>query len=121
MGAPRDSLSDELVVSWTLVGNDSELLANKSGVTRLGFALPLKFFELEARFPRAASDFPPEVVAYVGAQVEVDPVLFDAYEWSGRAIERHRAQIRSAFGFREFSRKTYVQLPNPINARKIHS
>jgi hypothetical protein len=50
MGAPRDSLSDELVVSWTLVGNDSEFLANKSGVTRLGFALLLKFFELEPAF-----------------------------------------------------------------------
>ncbi|MGH7427494.1 MAG: DUF4158 domain-containing protein [Candidatus Methylomirabilaceae bacterium] len=97
-------MSDELVVSWTLMGNDWELLANKSGVTRLGFALLLKFFESDACFPRAASDISPEVVAYVGAQVEVDPVLFDAYEWSGRAIERHRAQIRSAFGFREFSR-----------------
>lgn len=104
MGVSGDSLSDELVVSWTLVGNDWDLLANKSGVTRLGFALLLKFFESDACFPRAASDFSPEVVAYVGAQVEVDPVLFDAYEWSGRAIERHRAQIRSAFGFREFSR-----------------
>jgi hypothetical protein len=27
---------------------------NKSGVTRLGFALPLKFFEVEARFPESA-------------------------------------------------------------------
>lgn len=41
---------DELVGGWTLVGDDWELLGNKSGVTRLGFAMLLKFFELEARF-----------------------------------------------------------------------
>jgi len=86
------------------VGGDWELVGNKSGVTRLGFALLLKFFELEARFPRTAIDFTSEAVAYVAAQVKIDPLLFSAYEWSGRVIERHRAQIRSAFGFREFSR-----------------
>jgi hypothetical protein len=79
-------------------------VGNKSGVTRLGFALLLKFFELETRFPRTAIDFTSEALAYVAAQVKIDPLLFSAYEWSGRVIERHRAQIRSAFGFREFSR-----------------
>lgn len=37
---------------------DQELVANKSGATRLGFALLLKFFELEARFPRDVSELP---------------------------------------------------------------
>ena len=42
---------DELIACWTLVEADRDLVANKSGATRLGFALLLKFFELEARFP----------------------------------------------------------------------
>ena len=42
---------EELVESWTLLGDDWERVANKSGVTRVGFAVLLKFFELEARFP----------------------------------------------------------------------
>lgn len=44
---------EDLLAAWTLVEADWELVANKSGATRLGFALLLKFFELEARFPRS--------------------------------------------------------------------
>lgn len=46
---------EELIGSWTLLQDDRELLANKTGATRLGFAPLLKFFELEARFPGSAS------------------------------------------------------------------
>jgi hypothetical protein len=43
---------EELIECWTLDEEELALLANKSGATRLGFGLMLKFFELEARFPR---------------------------------------------------------------------
>jgi hypothetical protein len=36
---------------WTLVESDWDLIANKAGVTRLGFAVMLKFYEIEGRFP----------------------------------------------------------------------
>ncbi|WP_280137821.1 hypothetical protein [Actinopolyspora xinjiangensis] len=42
----REWQPDELVESWTLVGDDWRLVGNKSGATRLGFALLLKFFEI---------------------------------------------------------------------------
>lgn len=96
--------TEDLVGSWTLVDEDWQLVGNKSGVTRLGFALLLKFFELEARFPCSGQELPTSVVSYVARQVGVDEDRFTSYAWSGRAIERHRAQIRRAFGFREFSR-----------------
>jgi hypothetical protein len=47
----REWSPEELIESWTLVGQDWTLVDNKTGATRLGFALLLKFFELEARFP----------------------------------------------------------------------
>lgn len=37
---------EELIECWTLDEAEQELLANKTGATRLGFALLLKFFEL---------------------------------------------------------------------------
>jgi hypothetical protein len=37
--------------------------------------------------------------------VKVDPALWDGYDWSGRSIERHRAQIREELGFREATRE----------------
>jgi hypothetical protein len=67
--------------------------------TRLRFALLLKFFELEARFPpwegvpRAAAEF-------MAGQAKVDPELFGEYRWSGSTIEYRRAQVRDSHGFR---------------------
>ncbi|GAA3466566.1 hypothetical protein [Nonomuraea roseola] len=37
---------------------DWELVGNKTGATRLGFGLLLKFFEKEGRFPRHAGEVP---------------------------------------------------------------
>ncbi len=82
---------EELVGSWTLVEEDQRLIGNKSGATRLGFALLLKFFELEARFPTSATDVPVVALEYVAKQVDVDPSAFTAYRWSGRTSEYHRA------------------------------
>ncbi|MGH3847600.1 MAG: DUF4158 domain-containing protein, partial [Pseudonocardiaceae bacterium] len=87
-----------------------ELVAYKRGASRLGFALMLKFFEIEGRFPRTAREFSPQVVDYVARQVEVDPVELAGFEWSGRAVERHRAQIRRKFGFRRFSEADEAKL-----------
>lgn len=45
---------EDLIEVWTLLEEDQERLRNKSGANRLGFALLLKFFEVEARFPEDA-------------------------------------------------------------------
>lgn len=92
------------MASWTLIGDDWQLVGNKTGATRLGFALLLKFFEIEARFPRSTTEFPSDAVGYVAEQVKIDSAELDRYDWDGRAIERHRMQIRRAFGFRRFTR-----------------
>ena len=52
-GAGAAGLED-LIEVWTLLEDDMKRVRNKSGVTRLGFALLLKFFEVEARFPESA-------------------------------------------------------------------
>lgn len=100
----REWEPEELIASWTLVDDDWRLVGNKAGSTRLGFALLLKFFEIDARFPRYAGDVPPAAVAYVAGQVKVPAEAFAAYDWSGRAVIYHRAQIRTALGFREAGR-----------------
>jgi hypothetical protein len=55
-------------------GCDWRLVGNKTGATRLGFSLILKFFAIEARFPRHAGEVPRAAVDYVAGQVQVDPV-----------------------------------------------
>ena len=66
--------AQDLVASWTLVGN-------KTGATRLGFAVWLKFFEIAARFPSVAGEVPPSAVAYLAEHLRVttDAFLVDRF------------------------------------------
>src|SRR5262249_8925170 len=101
---------EDLLAAWTLVEADWELVGNKSGATRLGFALLLKFFELEARFPHTAEEIPRAAVDNVARQVQVPAEQLDTYDWSGRSIKYHRVQIREAFGFRTATREDQTRL-----------
>jgi hypothetical protein len=92
---------DELIEHWTLVGDGWTLLADKRGPTRLGVALLLLFHLNHGRFPRGRGELSDEVVAYVAVQVKVPSSEIAFYEWQGRTIEYHRAQIRRHTGFRE--------------------
>ncbi len=67
----REWEPEALIESWTLVEDDWNLVANKSGPTRLGFAVLLKFFDLEGRFPRHAGEVPRAAVAYLATQLKV--------------------------------------------------
>lgn len=93
--------SEELIEHFTLLEGERTLLANKTGATRLGFAVLLKCFSLDARFPVKKQEIPKSVVSYIALQVEVSAKEWREYKWSGRTIEYHRAQIRTFFGFRE--------------------
>ncbi|MFF3574863.1 DUF4158 domain-containing protein [Nocardia jiangxiensis] len=86
------------------------MVGNKTGATRLGFSLLLKFFEIEASFPRGVDDILPAAVSNVAEQVKVDPGEFVKYRWDGRSVKYHQAQVREAFGSREFMRADETRL-----------
>ena len=85
---------------WTLRAADRALLGNKTGATRLGFAVLLKLFQAEGCFPRCQEDVPAAAVEAIASQVGVAAAAWQGYDWRGRTIEYHRAQIRAALGFR---------------------
>ena len=97
----RDWTQDELIEHWTLAPSERLLLMNKSGPGRLGFAALLKFFQLEARFPVAKSDLPGAVLTYLVQQTNSGESNWAEYDWQGRSIKYHRAEIRALWGFRE--------------------
>jgi hypothetical protein len=97
----RELTQDELIDHWTLAPSELVLLMNKTGPGRLGFAALLKFFQAEGRFPSSESDVPAEAVEYLVRQTKVAPLSWADYDWQGRTIKYHRAEIRSLFGFRE--------------------
>jgi hypothetical protein len=92
---------DELVEHWTVLEGERTLVDAKRGATRLGFALLLKFYGRHGRFPSGGSELPGELVEFVAQQLRAAPADLGSYDWIGRSIERHRAQIREHFGFRE--------------------
>ncbi|MYW69811.1 DUF4158 domain-containing protein [Streptomyces sp. SID8379] len=94
---------DELVGHWTLLKDEQALVSGKRGATRLGFAVLLKFYTQYGRFPRGRAELPGEAVAFVARQVQVPASELGFYDWTGRTVEYHRAQIREHLGFRECS------------------
>jgi Domain of unknown function (DUF4158) len=65
-----------------------------------GFALVLKYIEIEGEFPRYGEQIPPAAVEFVAGLVKVDPMEFAKYSFANRTAKYHRSQIREALGFR---------------------
>ena len=93
---------DELVQFWTLSLDDVAVLGARRGALLLGFALQLKHFARFARYGRR-TDFGPDVVSHVAAQVGVDSSLFESFDWTTRTMGRHRHDIREYLGYRQVS------------------
>jgi len=89
---------DELVEHYTLLPDEPALLRNKSGARRLGFALLLKFFTRTGRCPSGRGELADEVAEFVARQVGVAASDLGFYDWAGRQIKAHRAEIRGASG-----------------------
>ncbi len=97
----RNWTEEDLTADWHILPHEQELIVSKRGATRLGFALLLKFFQLEGRFPSGPHEIPAEVVHFVASEVGVDRGAWEEYPWQGRSVEYHRASIRAHLGFRE--------------------
>ena len=68
---------DELIDSWTLLPNELELIGgSKADHNRLAFALLLKYFQIEGKFPRHRREIPQTAVDYVARQLKLSPMFF---------------------------------------------
>lgn len=91
--------TEELVENWTLLPQELELVKKKIGAGQIGFAILLKYFQLEARFPHSSTEISEIIVRYIASQLKIDSSLYSQYNWQGRSIKNHRAEIRQLFGF----------------------
>jgi len=96
----RDIGLDDVVEHFTLGDRERELLRNKSGSTRLGFAAMLKFLGWKGRFPRGRFELPDDAIEHLARQVKVPAAEIGAYDFAGRQIKNHRREIRGHTGFR---------------------
>jgi hypothetical protein len=93
---------NELDHCWTLSSDELQLLGNKTGATRLRFAVLLKAFQFDGRFPDRRGDVASSVVAHLASQVGVPAEAYFDSEWSERTERHQRAEIREFCGLRPF-------------------
>lgn len=103
----RNWNEDELLEHFVVLPIERKLIGNKTGASRLGFAILLKYFQQEARFPSKKQDIPKVVVEFIAQQLGLSSALFEEYRWGAgeRNFTYHRKQIREFFGFRELTAK----------------
>ena len=118
----------ELIEHWTIEPEERDLILKKRGANRLGFALLLKFFSLNGRFPLKKNEIPRIVQTFVAEQLGLDASLYQEYKWQGRALKYHRADVRERFSFRRMSPKDHKDahqrlindvLPYEVDERRI--
>ncbi len=95
---------------WQFAPNELDLIKQKRGANRMGFALLLKFFEYEGRFPLQKNEIPRCVQSYIAQQLHCPVTDYQEYDWSGRAIVYHRVEIREYFGFRPCSKVDFEEV-----------
>lgn len=106
----RDLGLDGVVDHFTLSGDEVGWLRNKTGATRLGFAVQLKFLAWRGRFPKMRLELPPDAVGHVAKQVGVAASELGFYDFTSRAAKRHRSELRELTGWHECSLTDQVKL-----------
>ena len=89
----------ELAEHWTVDRKEHQLIRQKRGINRLGFALLLKFFQLKGWFPERRSEISRVVRVFVAEQLGLDESHYEQYDWDSRACKYHRVEIRKLHGF----------------------
>src|ERR1700721_3389929 len=83
MRAERDG--EDVDERWALRASDRTLLGNKTGATRLGFAVLLKMFQANGRFPYRLEEVPVAAVEAIARQIEGPAEAWRGYDWRSRA------------------------------------
>ena len=98
----RQWTTEELEADFTLHPHELDLIGeSKTNHNLLGFAVLLKYFQCEGRFPSQKQDIPSAVIVHLAQQLGIIPEKIIPYDWEGRMIKNHRAAIRSFLGVRE--------------------
>lgn len=95
----------ELKELWTLSDREQQLALVKSRKSRLGFAFMLKYFQINARFPKKEEVISLKVIGFLAKQLELDSLSFHYYDFADQSAKLHCKQISKYFGFQTATRK----------------
>ena len=72
--------TEELIENWTLLPQELDLVSNKVGPNKIGFAVLLKYFQLMARFPRSPKEIPDTIISYIAQQLKIPETTYSKYK-----------------------------------------
>ncbi len=98
----QDWHPEELDRYWTLSAEERNLLGNKTGATRLGFAVLLKSFQFDGRFPDRRDGVSAAILTHLSNQTGASAEAYWEEEWNERTQRHQRAQIREHCSFKLF-------------------
>lgn len=79
----------------------SRVQAKNTSKNKLGFAILLKYFQLESHYPKHVKFIDPLMLRSIANQLNILPSRLGNFDWEGRSTERFRREIREFLGFRE--------------------
>ncbi|MFI1035931.1 DUF4158 domain-containing protein [Streptomyces sp. NPDC020951] len=95
---------------FTLSSDEAGRLWSKTGATRPGFAVRSGSLTWRGRFPRVPLERPPDAVEHVARQAGVAASGLVFYDFTSRAVKRHRDELRDLTGWRECTKTGFVEL-----------
>lgn len=109
----RNWNKDELDEFFTIDSYELKLILNKREEhNRLVFALLLKFFQYESKFPINKFEIPKTVINHISEQLNTKESCYLNYEWNNRTYFLHKSEIRNFLGFKEFSTNDFDEIKN---------
>ena len=112
---------EALHIHWFLTTEEQELLSNKTLHGRLGFAVLLKHFQNEGRFPEHFKDVPHVVLMYLANQIDVPRSSLEDYALDGRTAKRDRAEILQQLGIRRTTQQDLQDVKKAISVELLPS
>ncbi|MGE0917446.1 Tn3 family transposase [Trichlorobacter lovleyi] len=110
----RNWRQDEVEEHWFLFEHEKKQINGRTNSTRLGFAVLLKFFQLEGRFPDTPQEVPLNAVHYIAHQTGIPATAWGAYPWNKRIAAYHREAIRNMLGYRQHTAQDLSLLFNRL-------
>ncbi|MDG0949863.1 DUF4158 domain-containing protein [Bacillus paranthracis] len=92
---------NEEIEAFMLNPQELALVTSRHKTTRVGFAVLLKYFQLEYCFPSGKSEVPKNMLHFIAKQLQLPLELYSSYQFDSRTIHRHKQEILQFFGFKE--------------------
>ncbi|ANN31768.1 hypothetical protein A9498_08795 [Bacillus thuringiensis serovar coreanensis] len=96
-------MQEKLIERCIFLSNEIRLIGNKTRETHLGFAILLKFYQYQTRFPPPKKETPEAIINYIAKQLKLNLEIFEQYKWSRRTLSLF--SNTRFFGFHEGTEK----------------